>query len=252
MPLWFRRLLSSPKNKGGLFSDIESIVGYTPKRESYYLLAFRHSSASRKNGGQRINNQRLEFLGDAILGAVVADFLYERYPNSPEGFLTNMRSKIVSRKHLNHIAIKLNLQRLVVKKTAKGVQAKSIHGDALEALIGAVYLDLGYNRCRSFILDKIIDSQVDLSGLEGRIASHKGAILEWGQKNKRQIRFDLSGSFGESHARQYEISLYVDDELVSTGKGSSKKKAEEDASRVAYKKIHNKSINDAPQTKSKS
>lgn len=245
MFLWFRKLRSRRKRNGELFSAIENITGVPPKEEAYYHLAFRHSSASRKTGSLRLNNQRLEFLGDAILGAVVADFLYERYPTSPEGFLTNMRSKIVSRKNLNHVAIRLNLQRLLVKKTAKGVQAKSIHGDTLEALIGAVYLDLGYAQCRNFILEKIISSQVDLSTMEGRVASHKGAILEWGQKHKRQIRFELSGSSGQSHARQYEISLFIDEELISTGKGSSKKKAEEDASRVAYKKVKNNSVEDA-------
>lgn len=243
---WLIRKLRSRFNRNEeLFSAIQEIVGCKPKQESYYQLAFRHSSATRKDGAKRINNQRLEFLGDAILGAVVADFLYEHYPNAPEGFLTNMRSKIVSRKHLNHVAIRLNLQRLVVKKTARGVQAKSIHGDALEALIGAVYLDLGYKQCRGFILNKIILSQVDLSSMEGRIASHKGAILEWGQKNKRIVTFELTGSFGESHARQYEISLFLDGDLMSTGKGSSKKKAEEDAARVAYKKVQNNSSQDA-------
>lgn len=239
---WLRKLRSRFSKNGELFSTLEDLIGVLPVNESYYRLAFRHSSASRSNGGLRMNNQRLEFLGDAILGAVVADFLYTRYPESPEGFLTNMRSKIVSRKHLNHIALKLNLNKLIVKKTARGVQAKSIHGDTLEALIGAVYLDLGYGTCRNFILNRIIDSHVDLSAIEGRIASHKGAILEWGQKNKRDVRFELTGCYGKSHARQYEISLFIDDELTGTGKGSSKKKAEEDASRVAYKKLHNNQV----------
>jgi ribonuclease-3 len=247
---WYRKLLSRFAKNGELFSTIEEIIGKPPVDESFYRLAFRHSSASSSRGGLRTNNQRLEFLGDAILGAVVADFLYSRYPKSPEGFLTNMRSKIVSRKHLNHIALKLNLNKLIVKKTARGVQAKSIHGDTLEALIGAVYLDLGYDACHSFILNRIIESHVDLSAIEGRIASHKGAILEWGQKNKRKVRFELTGCYGKSHARQYEISLFIDGELTGTGKGSSKKRAEEDASRVAYKKMKNNELSDAPQTES--
>lgn len=242
---WLRKLRSRFSKNGELFSRLEEIIGVLPVDESYYRLAFRHSSASRSQGGMRMNNQRLEFLGDAILGAVVADFLYSRYPESPEGFLTNMRSKIVGRKHLNHIALKLNLNKLIVKKTARGVQAKSIHGDTLEALIGAVYLDLGYSTCREFILNRIIESHVDLTTIEGRIASHKGAILEWGQKNKHKVKFELTGCYGKSHARQYEISLFIDDELTGTGKGSSKKKAEEDASRVAYKKLKNNQVEDA-------
>ena len=234
---WFRKWHSRFSKNGELFSMLEDIIGVFPINESFYHLAFRHSSASRSLGGQRMNNQRLEFLGDALLGAIVADFLYSKYPESPEGFLTNMRSKIVSRKHLNHIALKLNLHKLVVKKTARGVQAKSIYGDTLEALIGAVYLDLGYEPCRNFVLDRIINSHIDLSAIEERIASHKGAILEWGQKNKRRVSFELTGCYGKSHARQYEISLFIDDELMGTGKGSSKKKAEEDASRAVYKKL---------------
>ena len=241
---WLRKAGFRSKKNGELFVTIEKLVGFPPKNASIYQLAFRHSSASRKNGRQRVNNQRLEFLGDAILGAVVAEFLYDKYPDSTEGFLTNMRSKIVSRKHLNHVAIKLNLQKLIVKKTARGVQAKSIHGDTLEALMGAIYLDHGYARCRAFIINKIILAHVDLATLEGRIASHKGAILEWGQKNKKKLRFELTGSFGQSHARQYEISLFLDEELISTGKGSSKKKAEEDAARVAYKKVQNSKVED--------
>ena len=184
MFLWFRKLRSRFTKNGELFSAITELIGTRPINESYYRLAFRHSSASKTRGGLRMNNQRLEFLGDAILGAVVADFLYDRYPESPEGYLTNMRSKIVSRKHLNHLALRLNLNKLIVKKTARGVQAKSIHGDTLEALIGAVYLDQGYEVCRKFILNKIIDTEVDLSTIEGRIASHKGAILGMGPEKQ--------------------------------------------------------------------
>ena len=246
MFLWFRKLRSRFSKNGELFTAILKITGLPPLEESYYQLAFRHSSASRNNGRQRLNNQRLEFLGDAVLGAVVADFLYEKYPEAPEGFLTNMRSKIVSRKHLNQVGVKMDLHRLLVKKTARGVQAKSIHGDTLEALIGAVYLDHGYSKCRRFILQSVILTQVDLATVEGRIASHKGAILEWGQKSRRKIRFELTGCYGKSHARRYEISLHIDNELVSTGKGSSKKKAEEDAARIAYKKVQNNEFEDAP------
>ncbi|MDZ7845620.1 MAG: ribonuclease III [Owenweeksia sp.] len=234
---WFKNWSSPFQKDGDFFLEISKITGFKPKNEEYYKLALRHSSATRHNKGRSFNNQRLEFLGDAILGAVVTDYLYQEYPKATEGFLTNMRSKIVSRKHLNHIGLQMGLHKLVVKKTAKGIQPKSIYGDALEALIGAVYLDRGFAGCQKFVLEKLILAQLDLEIVEGKVASHKGALLEWGQKNKCEVNFEITGCYGQSHARKYEISLFIDGELLSTGKGSSKKKAEEDAARVAYKKF---------------
>lgn len=234
---WFKKLSSHFKKDGNFFLQIQEITGCKPRNENFYELALRHSSASRENSGTRLNNQRLEYLGDAILGAVVADFLYQTYPGRGEGFLTSMRSKIVSRKHLNQLGLKLNLNKLVVKRTARTAHAKSIYGDALEALIGALYLDRGYSVTQTFIVDKIILKLMDLDALESRIASHKGALLEWGQKNRKEINFEISGCWGESHSRKYEITLKIENEVVSTGNGSSKKKAEEEASRIAYKQI---------------
>lgn len=235
---WLKRLSSRfRKENGNFFFEIKNITGLEPISEEHYQLAFRHSSASRENRGARLNNQRLEYLGDAILGAIVADFLYDRYPEKGEGFLTSMRSKIVSRRHLNQLGLKMGLNKLVVKKTSRTVNAKSIYGDALEALIGAVYLDRGFDATKSFVLNRIINVHVDVDTLENRIASHKGAILEWGQKNKKEIVFEITGCYGESHARKFEISMKINGELISTGSGSSKKKAEEEAARLAYKKI---------------
>lgn len=240
---WLRKLSSHFKKDGNFFLQIKELTGLPPIEESHYKLAFRHSSASHETAGSRLNNQRLEYLGDAVLGAVVADFLYETYPKRGEGFLTSMRSKIVSRKHLNQLGLKLNLNKMVVKRTARTAHAKSIYGDALEALIGAVYLDRGYEDTRRFIVERIILQLVDLDTLEGRIASHKGALLEWGQKNRKVIHFEISGCWGESHSRKYEVTLKVDSEIVSTGSGSSKKKAEEEASRIAYKQILKNTLN---------
>lgn len=217
--------------------EIKELTGIAPKNEELYKLALRHSSASHESTGARLNNQRLEYLGDAILGAVVADFLYKSYPSKGEGFLTSMRSKIVSRKHLNQLALQLNLHKLVVKRTARTAHAKSIYGDALEALLGALYLDKGYDETKRFIVERMILTKMDLDSMESRIASHKGAILEWGQKSKKNVRFEITGCWGESHLRRYEITLMINDEAVSTGNGSSKKKAEEEASRIAYKQI---------------
>ncbi len=232
-----KRLSSLFRKEGDFFLEIKNLTGFSPRNISQYELALRHSSASRQDSGSKLNNQRLEYLGDAVLGAVVADFLYQKYPGGGEGLLTSMRSKIVSRKSLNQLGVKMGLNKLVIKRTARTAHAKSIYGDALEALIGALYLDLGYNACQHFITERVILAHVDLDQIKERIASHKGALLEWGQKNRKEVRFEITGCHGESHARRYEIALTVDGETISTGKGTSKKKAEEDAARVAYKKI---------------
>ncbi len=237
--LGFLKKLSSRfrKDDGIFFRKIKTLTGISPKNLEHYHLAFRHSSLSQRGKNGRQNNQRLEFLGDAILGAVVADFLYENYPARSEGFLTSMRSKIVSRKHLNQVSLELGLNKEVKKKTARTAQAKSIYGDALEALIGAVYLDLGYECCCRFIKEKVLEARVDLDTMENRIASHKGHLLEWGQKHKRTIEFKITAASGKSHARKFEVTLFVDNEPISKGEGSSKKKAEEEAAKLAYKKL---------------
>lgn len=230
-----KRLSSRLNKDGNFFFEIEKLTGFLPKKAAPYKLALRHSSATTSLQGEKINNQRLEYLGDAVLGAVVAHYLYDKYPRAGEGFLTNMRSKIVSRKNLNHIAVQIGLHKLVVKKTSGKTQAKSIYGDAMEALIGAIYIDRGYNYCKRFIIEKLLQEEIDVQSLERRIASHKGALLEWGQKNRRPINFKMTGCWGESHARKYEICVTMDGKILSTGKGSSKKKAEEEAARIAYK-----------------
>ncbi len=236
---WLKKLSSHFKKDGNFFLEIYSLTGIKPKNEDYYKLAFRHSSASHDLDGLRLNNQRLEYLGDAILGGVIADILYEKYPTRGEGFLTSMRSKIVSRKHLNHLGVQLKLNKVVLRKTARTTNAKSIYGDALEALIGAVYLDLGYEQTKKFIVNRIVNDLIDLDNLQSKVASHKGAILEWGQKNRKRIRFELSGCYGESHSRKYEVSLLIEQDVMSTGSGSSKKRAEEEAAKIAYKLILN-------------
>lgn len=234
---WIKKLGSRHGNDGNFFFEIKSITGFKPRDPEIYKLALRHSSATREDNGLKLNNQRLEYLGDAILGAVVAEFLYDKYKENDEGFLTNMRSKIVSRRHLNQLGIQLGLHKMVIKKTPRAGNSKSIYGDALEALIGAVYLDRGFGPCKSFILDKLLLGEIDIEAITKRIASHKSALLEWSQKYKKKVSFEMTGSWGESHAKKYEVSLLVNDKLISKGTGSSKKKAEEEASRIAYKKL---------------
>ena len=139
------------------------------------------------------------------------------------------------------LAVQIGLHKHIVKKTTGKTQAKSINGDAMEALIGAVYLDKGYKHCEKFVIEKLLQEEVDIQSLEKRIASHKGALLEWGQKNRESISFKMTGCWGESHARKYEICVMMNTDIISTGRGSSKKKAEEEAARIAYKIIKERS-----------
>ena len=184
------------------------------------------------------DNQRLEYLGDAILSAVVADYLYKKFPNKDEGFLTNLRSIIVSRKSLNKVALSLNLDKSVKKNLDKNKPAHSIYGDAYEALIGAVYLDRGLLSARKFILASAIYPFWDENTLEKHIISYKSALIEWAQKEKQNYNLKTIKESGEKHKLVFEIALEIDGKELSRGTGTSKKRAEEDASKKAYKLLN--------------
>ena len=223
------------KREGNLRAFLKDRLNVKAKDLNLYSLAFRHSSASQQLGKKNVqNNERLEFLGDAILGAVVADYLYQEYPGKDEGFLTSMRSKIVSRKNLNIVADKLGITGLVISKLDKKKPAKSVGGDTLEALIGAIYLDLGIKSCHLFIQQNILKTASGLESLENHIISYKGLLIEWAQKERKQFEFNLIDQWGKQHNMTFEMGLKIDDVLISKGKGASKKRAEEEASRKAF------------------
>lgn len=232
-----KRKNSRLTSSGNFSSQIKAITGFNPRREALYKLAFRHSSASLEHSGQKVNNERLEFLGDAILGALVADHLYRRYPEKEEGWLTNMRSKIVSRKQLNRIGQALSLEHLLVQNHTGATKAKSIYGDAFEALIGALYLDRGYEKTRQFIDARLLKDLVDLPALQRSVVSYKSALLEYAAKKKALIDFKLIAEEGKSHNRRYTVACIYAEEKAGEGQGSSKKKAEEQAAKIAYPKI---------------
>jgi ribonuclease-3 len=202
---------------------------------SLYEKALRHSSyISDKDARLTNDNQRLEFLGDAVLSAVVAEYLYKNFPDKDEGYLTNLRSIIVSRKSLNDVAQKIGVHRLVKKKLDKNKRAHSINGDAFEALIGAIYLDRGLNYTHDFILNKVIIPFWGDKKLENHVISYKSALIEWAQKNKIDYKLELLQEWGKKHALTFEVAVIVDGEEISRGQGTSKKRAEEAASKKAY------------------
>lgn len=226
------------KREGDFFVFISETIGFKPANIHLYELAFRHSSASERPSKKLPqNNERLEFLGDAILGTIVADYLYQQYPEKDEGFLTSMRSKIVSRSNLNEISRELGIQDLVVSNLDKKKPAKSLGGDTLEALIGAIYLDKGIASAKIFVHKKIIEQHVYLDVLEQHIISYKGLLIEWAQKERKQFEFSLLKQWGKQHNMTFEMGLFLDEVLVATGKGSSKKRAEEEAAEKAFSSL---------------
>ncbi len=206
-----------------------SILTEKPRDINLYRQAFSHSSIEKS---VHTNGERLEFLGDAILGAVVAAELHNLYPNKSEGHLSTMRSKIVSRKQLNNIGKQLKFEKYIIA-SEQAFQSNSIIGNALESIIGAIYLDLGWDTAYRFILDHIFP-RIELKQLINSISSYKSYALEWAQKNKQSIEFNMISESGEDHNKTYEIAIYLEGIELSSAKATSKKKAEELAAQKAF------------------
>ena len=174
----------------------KNTLGFTPRNTELYQIAFIHKSKSIDMGkGRKVNNERLEYLGDAVLSAIVADFLYKKYPNQGEGYLTEMRSKIVSRANLNKLAQKIGLSQLEqYNRMSQGI-FKSIDGDTFEALIGAIYLEKGYKFTRHIVIDKIINLHLDVDAMAHTDWNFKSKLIDWGQKNHKKISFEVERVF---------------------------------------------------------
>jgi ribonuclease-3 len=217
-----------------LIIAVKAIIGTRPRNIKLYKLATLHSSTSdidRK--GFRPSYERLEYLGDAVLGAIVADYLFKRYPFKDEGFLTEIRSRIVNRETLNTLGKKLGLNAIIqFDSQKKGMYAhKSIYGDTLEAIIGAVYLDKGYKLCRKSVINKLIEPNFNIDEIIRTNTNYKSRLIEWAQKNNKDIVFDSKEIETNGNFREFEVKLIVDDEVLATGFGPNKKKAEQSASR---------------------
>jgi ribonuclease-3 len=218
-----------------LYQSVKNILGYYPSNIHLYKLAFRHKSATTKKlNGIRLNNERLEYLGDAILSAIIADFLFKSFPYKNEGFLTEMRSKIVSRVSLNKLSIKLGLNQLIRMGTTPTSKAKSAGGDAFEALLGALYLDKGYNFTRKVIITRIVNVHFDIDQLIDSEISYKSKLNEWAQKQKRNAVFKVEEELGEKHKKQYLVAVVVDNVIIARSQDFSIKGAENLAAEKAW------------------
>ncbi len=237
-----RNILNSRSSKGGnFFAILTKILGFKPKNLTHYKKAFTHRSLNRKDAeGNAINFERLEFLGDAMLSAVVASHLFKAVPGGNEGYLTKMRSKVVSRKHLNELGKDLNLIAHVETNIPKDQFGVNIHGNLFEALIGAIYLDRGYKYCKKFIYERVIDPYVDIEQLEGKVISYKSLLIEWCQKEKKEFDYEVYEDTGNDELKHFAVKLRINDRVIAKARATSKKKAEEKASKRAYYALQNR------------
>ena len=226
----------SRSNEDGIFfGKIERILGFKPIELSYYEKAFTHRSSNKTDeNGNPVNYERLEFLGDAMLSAVIAGYLYKESPAGDEGYLTKMRSKIVSREHLNELGRDLQLIQFIDSKISSSQFGDNIHGNVFEALVGAIYLDRGYSYCEKFIDARVIIPYVDIARLEGKVISYKSLVIEWCQKGKKSFHYDTFEDNSISGERLFAVHLSIDNKIISKSRAVSKKKAEEIASKRAY------------------
>ena len=231
-----RNILNSRfKRNGNFFMELTKILGFKPKNVKYFRKAFTHRSMNTKDTkGNPFNYERLEFLGDAMLSSVIASHLYLEVPSGDEGYLTKMRSKVVSREHLNELGKDLKLINLVESKIPAGQFGDNIHGNLFEALVGAIFLDRGYKYCEKFIFKRVIIPYVDIETLEGRVISYKSLLIEWCQKEKKTFGYNVYEDTGNDDVRHFSVKLSIDEKVIAKARATSKKKAEEKASKRAF------------------
>ena len=225
---------SIKKEDQKIIKAILFLFGFEPVNINLYKLALLHKSKNKNE-----SNERLEYLGDAVLNLIVAEYLFKKYPFKDEGFLTKIRSKIVSRESLNNLGRKVGLKELINFKNVNEYSKNynSLYGDALEAIIGAVYLDVGFEYCQEYIVKNIIIPYYNFDELVNKTHNFKSKILEWSQKEKKLIKFSTKKIILKNNSSQFESILIIENKEISKGFGSNKKSAEKDASRLACEKL---------------
>jgi ribonuclease-3 len=215
------------------------ILGFFPRNIRFYEQALLHKSTSiRSEKGRPLNNERLEFLGDAILDAIVGDIVYKHFEGRREGFLTNTRSKIVQRETLNKLAVEIGLDKLVKYSTRSSSHNSYMYGNAFEAFIGAIYLDQGYERCKQFMEKKILKNYIDLDKMSRKEVNFKSKLIEWSQKTKMEVSFELIEQFlDQDYNPMFHTEVRIESLSAGTGTGYSKKESQQNAAQMALKKI---------------
>jgi ribonuclease-3 len=216
------------------------LTGHCPLKFKLYDIAFIHKSASYVDKlGNTVNNERLEYLGDAILGTIVAEYLYNRFPFKDEGFLTQMRSRVVNRSFLTQLAFKMRLNRFVISNANSVSESSHLYGDLLEAFIGALYLDSGYTVTKQFVIKRIFNQHVDIQEMEKMDNNFKSQLIEWGQKIKQEVEFKTVNNPDSRPEKMPFISdVSIDGKVMGRGEGFSKKEAQQNAAQQALEKLN--------------
>lgn len=232
-------LFAKRKEKPEFYRFFKDVLGFPPRRLELYHIALTHRSSSSVDHGHRINNERLEYLGDAVLGSIVAEYLYRKYPMKGEGFLTEMRSKIVSRKSLGSLARRIGLPELVEHQRGQEGAFKSLGGDAFEALIGAIYLEKGFRFTRRLIIEKLLCTYLDIDEIAQTDWNYKGKLIDWGQKNKKKVTFEIVRSMVRDREgrKEYECRVNIDGQPQQSAIEYTIKAAEQLAAEKTYKAL---------------
>lgn len=216
---------------------IKPLLGFTPVRLGVFKQAFYHRSMNVDQGNKSFNNERLEYLGDAILSTIVAEYLFKKYPGKHEGFLTKMRSKIVRRQTLNEIADKMGLD-LILSEYSQGKMSNTMLGNALEAMVGALYLEFGYQRTSAYVIKQILMRYLDIHALEQQNDNHKSIILEWSQKNGHEVEFVQMSKVKNDKRDYFRMAVMVDGDKISEAEDFNKKAAEQRAAELAILELN--------------
>ena len=222
-----------------LYSSLRAIMGFYPRNIEHYKLALMHKSVARRNAkGRPLNNERLEFLGDAILDAVVGDIVYRHFEGKREGFLTNTRSKLVQRDTLNRLAQEMGINQLILSSTHSNAHNSYMGGNAFEALVGAIYLDRGYDACMRFMQNRILSQIINIDKVAYKEVNFKSKLIEWSQKNRVNLEFALvSQSKEDNSSPVFVYKAVIEGKEAGTGKGYSKKESQQLASKEALQKL---------------
>lgn len=220
-------------------SRLKKILGFKPGNLRLYEVAFIHRSASFiLPDGKRVNNERLEYLGDAVLDAILSDFLFEKFPDASEGFMTKIRSRIVNRDVLNQLSLSMGINNILVSNVSSSNSTKNLYGDALEALIGSVFLDKGFRRTKKLFIRKVLNRYLDIEKIINTDSDYKSLVFEWVQKNRAILTFTYNEEYDfKSKKSVFSTTLYINKEVYGKGQGVSKKEAEQEASCRAWQSI---------------
>ena len=232
-------------DKRDFSSRLKSMFGFKPKNLKLYEAALIHRSATFiLPDGTKVNNERLEYLGDAVITGILSDYLFEKYPEANEGFLTKVRARIVNHDVINQLAVSLGIDDILICNINSAHSKKNLFGDSFEALIGALFLDKGFKKVKKIFINCILHKHLDLETIINTNVDYKSLIFEWGQKNKSNMIFKCNEEYDFNQKKSvFATKLFIDHKELASGYGLSKKEAEQEAAAIAWKKIKSISIN---------